>query len=141
VRVRNKALLRPPLCPCGPTLHSEQAAARSLEVTQPLAIQVVRVGRKVQVRVASAQDLSGIQIELRAFGARATVTPAGLAAGWSVSSSRKGLKLTAIAHSPTSTGVSGNGVLLELTHAVGVKVLKVVASDTEGRELPAQITR
>jgi hypothetical protein len=138
VRVRNKALLRPSLCPCGPTLRENQALPS--EVTRPLMIRLVRVGGKVRVQVASALDLSGIQIELRAFGARAAVKPAGLAAGWSVSSSRDGRKLRIIAHSPASTGISGNGVLLELSRAVGVKLLKVVASDTGGRELPVQMT-
>jgi len=141
VRVRNKALGRPPLCPCGPTLRQSQAAtARPPEVTQPFAIQLVRVGRKTFVQVTGAQDLSGVQIELRVFGPHATVTGAGVGTSWSVRSARNGRRLTALAHSPTSAGISGNGVLLELSRAVGVKLLKVVASDTEGRELPVQIT-
>jgi hypothetical protein len=144
VRVRNRALARPPLCPCLPALRGSRAAAAPLfppEIRQRFAIRLVRGGGKTFVQVMGAQNLSGVQIELRVAGRSATVAAAGLAAGWSVSSSRDGRRLTAIAHSRTSTGISGSGLLLDLGRTAGVQLVKVVASDTEGRELPVQMRR
>lgn len=142
VRIRNKALGRAALCPCtgaGMNLETGQAAALA-SPPAPFSIRLEKDGAKdFLVIVDGAVNLSGLQIELKASGPKARVSLEGLTTGrnWQASTTLDRGILRVVAFSNAATGISGNGVVLRITGGGNPKISLVVASDTEGREIPA----
>jgi len=140
VRVRNKALLRPALCPCGGPLPGSDRPL--LSTGSSLSVSLAREGpRSYLVTVQGAQDLSGLQLEFREVGPQARIELVGLTAGqgWQATTERlnkHGTRL--VAFSNTARGVSGDGAVLRLTDTGRPKLGAVVASDSEGREIPVR---
>jgi cohesin domain-containing protein len=143
VRIRNKALGRPPLCPCvaeGLAAATDQAAGSTPPVT-PLSVILEKDGPKdFVVKVRGAVDLSGLQLELRAAGAKANVSLEGLAAGgaWQGSTSLSQGVLKVVMFTNSTTGVTGDGVVLRIREAGNPRITLVVASDSQGREIPSR---
>jgi len=140
VRVRNKVLLRPALCPCGGPLPGSDAAV--LATRGSLSVNLVREGpRSYLVMVHGAQDLSGLQLEFRTVGPRARIELVGLTAGrgWQATTERlKGQGMRLVALSNAATGVSGNGAVLRISLTGKPKLGAVIASDSTGREVPVR---
>ncbi|HYS03171.1 MAG TPA: cohesin domain-containing protein, partial [Candidatus Eisenbacteria bacterium] len=142
VRIRNKALGRPPLCPCsagGVGALSAQAAVLAAPPT-PFSISVEKDGPKeFLVKVRGAVDLSGLQLELKAAGAKATVSLEGLTAGknWQATTTLDQGVLRIVAFSNAATGVSGDGAVLRIKGGGSPRLTAIVASDSEGREIAA----
>ncbi len=135
VRVRNKALGRPPLCPCIGTT----SAATFLSAAAPMGVSIVKEGpRSFLVTVKGAVDLSGLQIDLRNASPNTTVTAAGLAAqGWQITSDTDhGARVRVIAFSASGAGVNGDGAVLRITGAGSPSLEAIVASDSAGRNIP-----
>jgi hypothetical protein len=139
VRVRNKVLLRPALCPCGGPIPGSD---RPVPATGggSLSLSLVREGpRSYLVMVQGARDLSGLQLEFRSVGPQATVELAGLTAGqgWQATTEHlKGQGMRLVAFSNSASGVSGDGAILRLTDTGRPKLNTVIASDSAGREVP-----
>jgi len=134
VRVRNKALGRPPLCPCIGT-----AAGGALRVASPpIGVSLVKESqRSYLLTVKGAVDLSGLQIDLRNASPNTTITAAGLAAqGWQISSdTAHGARLRVIAFSASGAGVNGDGAVLRISGAGSPSLEAIVASDSAGRNI------
>ena len=144
VRIRNKALGRPPLCPCsagGLGVLTQEAAVVATPVT-PFSISVEKQGaRDYLVKVHGAVDLSGLQLELKAAGAKATVSLEGLTAGknWQAATTLDQGVLRIVAFSNAAAGVSGDGAVLRITGGGSPHLAAVVAADSLGREIPARV--
>ncbi|OLD64258.1 MAG: hypothetical protein AUI47_06910 [Acidobacteria bacterium 13_1_40CM_2_68_5] len=143
VRIRNKALGRPPLCPCsvgGVGVLTEQAAVLASPVT-PFSISLEKAGaRDYLVKVHGAVDLSGLQLELKAAGPKATVSLEGLTAGrnWQATTTLDQGVLKIVAFSNAAAGVSGDGAVLRITGGGSPHLGSAVAADSEGREIPVR---
>ena len=92
--------------------------------------------------VRGAQDLGGLQVELRGFGPAAAVAAEGLTAdqNWQVFTEgglSSGQKVLAFSNTPT--GVSGDGAVLRITSARRPRLVSAIASDSQGREIPVVI--
>jgi len=143
VRIRNKALGRPALCPCtsgqlgGPI---GEKADLAVPVT-PFSISLEKDGpREFVVKVRGAVDLSGLQIELRAAGPQASVSIEGLTAAknWQGSTTLNHGVLRVVMFSNAATGISGDGVVLRIKGGGSPSITSVVASDSEGRAVPSR---
>ena len=91
--------------------------------------------------VQGAQDLSGLQLELRAVGPRATIELTGLTAGqgWQATTERlSGQGMRLVAFSNSARGVSGDGAVLRLIDTGKPKLDAATASDSAGREVPVR---
>ncbi|HYS04994.1 MAG TPA: cohesin domain-containing protein [Candidatus Dormibacteraeota bacterium] len=134
VRVRNKALGRPPLCPCIGT-----AAGAALRVASPpIGVSLVKESqRSYLLTVKGAVDLSGLQIDLRNASPNTTITAAGLAAqGWQITSDTgHGARLRVILFSASGAGVNGDGAILRITGAGSPSLEAIVLSDSAGRNI------
>ena len=100
-----------------------------------------RVGaRDYLVHVAGAVDLSGLQLELSAVGTKPKVSLEGLTAGhnWQAATATDHGTLRITAFSSGATGVSGDGMVLRITGGGHPRIKAVVASDSEGREIPVK---
>jgi hypothetical protein len=146
IRVRNKALGLPPLCPCPAATPAPGAAtprASAGASTAPLSLRLVRgMGRDHLLVVRGAQDLGGLQIELRGFGPEAAAATEGLTAGqsWQVfTEAGLPLRQRVLAFSNMPTGVSGNGTVLRITGGRRARLVSAIASDSQGREIPVVI--
>lgn len=156
VRIRNKVLLRPPLCACftpfvlGALESGTRADAAPVEAMSVpaggdrtlLSISLVREGRDALVKVKGAVELSGLQLELRGAGSKMTVVSEGLtagAAGWRVATAGEKRSLRIIAYSDAGGGVNGDGVVLRLKGAAGARLASAVASDVQGREIAVSL--
>ncbi len=133
VRIRNKALGRPPLCSCVGTIPGAALRAAS----PPVGVSLVKEGpRSFLVTVKGAVDLSGLQIDLRNASPNTTVTAAGLAQGWQITSDTgHGSRVRVIAFSASGAGVNGDGAVLRITGAGNPSLEAIVASDSAGRNV------
>jgi len=148
IRVRNKALGMKPLCPCGsrdqpasPQLAAAASTAGAASAS-PITLRIVREGRGHLVRVEGAQDLGGLQLELRAVGARTAIQPAGLiqSQSWQVATNADGFRrMTVLAFSNTASGVNGDGALLRITGAWRPVLVSAIASDSLGRVISVNV--
>jgi hypothetical protein len=150
IRIRNKALGMPSLCPCGRTGQSPSAALaaapteRRLAPSSPIRLRIVREGRAYVVRVEGAQDLGGIQLELRGIRGRVDIQAAGLAQsqGWQVSTNSEATRgVRVIAYSNTPSGVDGAGALLRIQGGMRPSISSATASDSLGREIPVTLVQ
>ncbi len=143
VRIRNKALGRPPLCPCsagGVGVLAEQAAVLASPV-MPFSISVERAGaRDYLVTVHGAVDVSGLQLEVKAAGPKATVSLEGLTAGrnWQATTTLDQGVLRIVAFSNDAAGVSGDGAVLRIKGVGSPHLAAAVAADSQGREIPVR---
>jgi len=146
VRIRNKALVRPPLCPCsagGVSAVTEPAAAVRAPV-KPFTIVVAKQGPKdYLVKVQGAVDLSGLQLELKVAGPRAKVSLDGLTAGghWQATTTQENGVLRIVAFSNAATGVMGDGAVLRISGGASPRIASVIASDSSGREIAVRAGR
>jgi len=138
VRVRNKALGRPPLCPCSGPVPDTSASVWA--PASAMSISMVKEGlRSYLIMVQGAQDLSGLQLEFRGVAPKARVELIGLTAGqsWQAATEHAdGHGLRAVAFSNTAAGISGDGAVLRLSGTGKPKLVNVIASDSQGREIP-----
>jgi len=149
IRVRNKALGMPPLCPCGPreqpasaTLAAAAPSAAREAPASPILLRIVREGRAHVVRVEGARDLGGVQLELRGMRGRLDIQAAGLAQsqGWQVATSTDASRrVRVIAFSNTTTGVNGDGALLRINGGWRPRLSSATASDSLGRAVPVTL--
>jgi len=121
------------------------SAMDSLEpAAGPVVVSLVREhGNTWAVRLSNAQGVAGIQLELADGRRRASAGTLALQAGWQVDANRVGAGLRVIAYSPSAEGLTaGEGALLRLTSGPGrPRVTRVLLTDAQGREVPAQLLR
>jgi hypothetical protein len=144
IRVRNKALGLPPLCPCGARAGAPLPVVTLAPppATAPLALRLVRVRGGHQIVARGARDLGGLQVELRGWGRGGVVALDGLTVGqnWQLATETGGApgrKVLAFGNTPV--GVNGDGALLRLTGGRKPVLAGAVASDSQGREIPVVI--
>ena len=107
----------------------------------PFSISVERAGaRDYLVTVHGAIDVSGLQLELKAAGPKATVSLEGLTAGrnWQATTTLDQGVLRIVAFSNDAAGVSGDGAVLRITGAGSPHLAAAVAADSFGREAPVR---
>jgi len=146
VRIRNKALMRPPLCLCsaGGVGASAQPAVSPQAPTAPFTMDVIRAGAKdYLVTVRGAADLSGLQIALRGAGPKATVSLEGLTVGkgWQASTTLDSGVLRILAFSNSASGLSGDGAVLRISGGGSPRIDSVVAADSLGRDLRVRMEK
>ena len=90
--------------------------------------------------VHGAVDLSGLQLDLKAAGPKATVSLEGLTAGknWQATTRLDQGVLKIVAFSNAAAGVSGDGAVLRITGGGSPHLGSAVAADSEGREIPVR---
>lgn len=142
IRVRNKALGLPPLCPCGARAGVPVVTLAPPRATSPLALRLVHIRGGYQVVARGARDLGGLQVELRGWGRGGVVALDGLTAGqnWQLATETGGApgrKVLAFGNTPA--GLNGDGALLRLTGGRKPVLAGAVASDSQGREIPVVI--
>jgi hypothetical protein len=140
VRIRNKAIGRPPLCPCPGT---PAGAGLSLVATSaPLGVDLVREGpRSHLLQVRGARDLGGLQLDLKGAGPDTRLTLEGAAAsqGWQLSTEAiRANRVRVVILGDAFGGLSGDGAVLRITGPGHPRLTAVVASDSDGREIPVQ---
>jgi hypothetical protein len=145
VRVENKALGLPPLCPCPATGALRDGIG---SVGPEAAVMGTSVGFHLEkarrkehlLLVEGASNLGGFQVEMRGVGPRTQVALEGLtsAGGWVVASNLENGILRVIAYSSTATGIAGRGPVLRITGAGDPRLIRAIASDARGREVPVR---
>lgn len=138
LRVRNKSLGRPPLCPCGGPFVMDALTAPAAPQA-PLGVRLEKAGpRSYLVIVEGARDLGGLQFEIKGASPETVVTPEGLATGrgWQVFTDAGHANLMrVVAFGNATGGITGDGAVLKITGAGSPKIRLVVASDQDGREV------
>jgi len=139
IRVENKALGFAPLCICdGARGAAFDAAEAVTSASGPVSFRLEKQGKRdFVIQVENANDLAGFQFELRGASRNASLVLEGLTAGgdWQIASNFDKGVLKVLAYSSTVTGVSGDGAVLRVRNAAGLKMRGIIASDSRGREI------